>query len=132
MVRIPKKRVLKKQLKPKKTQENSKCRICGKAEKKASHVLSECSKLAQKEYKRRHDWFGTKIHLKICRKYGIKVKEKWYKHKPEVVVEDDKDVWDVTAQTDHEKYRRRSDVIAVQKNKNLLHALMMEEWIPKN
>ena len=40
-------------------------------------------------------------------------------------------VWDVTAQTDHEKYRRRSDVIAVQKNKNLLLALMMEEWIPK-
>ena len=27
-------------------------------------------------------------------------------------------VWDVTAQTDHEKYRRRSDVIAVQKNKS--------------
>ena len=95
-------------------------------------MLSKCSKLAQKEYTRRHDWFGTKIHLKICRKYGIKVKEKWYKHKPEVVVEDDKDVWDVTAQTDHEKYRRRSDVIAVQKNKNLLLALMMEEWIPKN
>ena len=89
-MRIPKKRVLKKQLKPKKTQENSKCRICGKAEEKASHVLSECSKLTLKEYERRHDWFGTKIHLKICRKYGIKVKEKCYKHKPEVVVEDDK------------------------------------------
>ena len=41
-------------------------------------------------------------------------------------------VWDVTAQTDHEKYRRRSDVIAVQKNKNPLLALMMEKWIPKN
>ena len=37
--------------------------MCGKDEESVNHVLSECSKLAQKEYKRRHDWFGTKIHL---------------------------------------------------------------------
>ena len=43
------------------TQENSKCRMCGKAE-ESVNVLSECSKLPQKEYKRRHDCFGTKIH----------------------------------------------------------------------
>ena len=35
-----------------KTQENSKCRRCGKAEESVNHVLSKCSKLAQKEYKR--------------------------------------------------------------------------------
>ena len=34
-----------------KTQENSKCRMCRKAEESVNHVLSECSKLAQKEYK---------------------------------------------------------------------------------
>ena len=28
-----------------KTQENSLCRICGKAEESVSHLLSECSKL---------------------------------------------------------------------------------------
>ena len=50
-------------------------------------MLSKCSKLAQKEYKRRHDWFGTKIDWKICRKYGIEVKEKWYEHKPKVAIE---------------------------------------------
>ena len=43
-----------------KTQENSKCRMCGKAEDTVNHVLSECSKLSQNEYKRRHDWFGLK------------------------------------------------------------------------
>ena len=64
--------------------------MCGKAEKSVNHLLSECSKLAQKEYKRRHDWLGTKIHWKICRKYGTEVKEKWYEHKPEVVMENDK------------------------------------------
>ena len=57
-----------------KTQQNSKCRICKKAEKSVNHVLSECSKLAQREYKRQHDWFRTIIHWEICRKYRIEVK----------------------------------------------------------
>ena len=35
-----------------KTQENSKYRICGKAEESVNHVLSECRKLVQKEYNR--------------------------------------------------------------------------------
>ena len=35
-----------------KTQESRKCRMCGKAEENVNDVLSECSKLAQKEYKR--------------------------------------------------------------------------------
>ena len=49
-----------------KTQEKNKCRMYGKAEECVNHVLSECSKLFQKEYKRRHDWFGTKIQWGIC------------------------------------------------------------------
>ena len=57
-----------------KTQENSKCKISGKAKESVKHVLSK-SKLAQKEYKR-HDWFRMKIHWEICRKYGIEVEEK--------------------------------------------------------
>ena len=31
--------------------------MCGKAEESANHVLSKCSKLVQKEYKRRQDCF---------------------------------------------------------------------------
>ena len=87
-----------------KTQENSKYRMWGKAEESVNHVLSEYSKLAQKEYKRRHDWFRTKIHWEICRKYGIEVNEKWYEHKSEIVMENDKFkiLWDFTVQTNHE------------------------------
>jgi len=44
------------------SQINSKCRMCGKVDETINHILSECSKLAQKEYKRRHDWVGKKIH----------------------------------------------------------------------
>ena len=95
--------------------------MCGKAEESVNHVLSECSKLAQKEYKRRHYWFGTKIHWKICRKYGIEVKQKWCEHKPEAVMGNDKCkiLWDFIVQTDHEIHARRPDVTVVQKNKNV-------------
>ena len=93
----------------------------GKAEESVSHVSSECSKLAQKECKRRHDWFGMKIHWEIIRKYGIEEKEKWYKHKPQLVMENVKCkiLWDFTVQTDHEIYGRRPEVIMMQKDKNL-------------
>ena len=36
--------------------------MCVEAEESVNHVLSECSKLAQKESKRQHDWFGMKTH----------------------------------------------------------------------
>ena len=35
-----------------KTQEESKYRLCGKVNETVNHIISECSKLAQKEYKR--------------------------------------------------------------------------------
>ena len=40
-----------------KTEENSQCRMWGKAEESVNHVLSEWRNLAQKKYKIRHDWF---------------------------------------------------------------------------
>ena len=38
-----------------KTQQNSKYRLCGDREEITNHIISECSKLAQKEYKTWHD-----------------------------------------------------------------------------
>ena len=32
------------------------CRLCGDRDETINHIISECSKLAQKEYKARHDW----------------------------------------------------------------------------
>ena len=45
-----------------KTQQNSKCRLCGDEDEVIHHIKSECSKLASKEYKTRHDWVGKVIH----------------------------------------------------------------------
>ena len=51
-----------------KTQQNSKCRLCGDRDETINHIISECSKLAQKEYKARHDWVGKVIHWEMCKK----------------------------------------------------------------
>ena len=45
-----------------KTLQNSKCRLCGDKDETTNHVISECSKLSQKEYKTTHHWVGKVIH----------------------------------------------------------------------
>ena len=52
-----------------KTQQNSKCRLCGDRDETINHIISECSKLAQKEYKARHDWVGKVIYWEMCQKF---------------------------------------------------------------
>ena len=73
-----------------KTQTDAKCRLCKQADETVSHIVSECRNLAKREYKKRHDMVGKRIHWEICRKYQIKVKDKWYEHEPEAVIETEK------------------------------------------
>ena len=86
-----------------KTQENSKCRLYGDRDETINHIISECSKLAQKEYKARHDWVGKVIHREICKKFKSDHANKWYMYNPEPVLENDthKLPWDFDIQTDH-------------------------------
>ena len=44
-----------------KTQQKSRCRLYGDRDETVTHIISECSKLTQKEYKTRHDWVGKVI-----------------------------------------------------------------------
>ena len=37
------------------TQQNSSCWLCDDRDETINHIISECNKLAQKEYKTRHD-----------------------------------------------------------------------------
>ena len=41
-----------------KTRQNSKYRLCGNGDECINHLVSECRKLAQNQYKTRHDWAG--------------------------------------------------------------------------
>ena len=42
--------------------------MCIKVDESIDHIVSGCSKLAQKEYNRRHDNLGKKVHWKLARK----------------------------------------------------------------
>ena len=44
------------------------CRISDKKSEAISHIVSECEKLAQKEYKRRYDSAARIVHWKLCGK----------------------------------------------------------------
>ena len=52
-----------------KTQQNRKCRLCGDRNETINYIISECSKLAQKEYKTRPDLVGKVIHWELCKKF---------------------------------------------------------------
>ena len=45
-----------------KTIDSPNCRLCGERGETVSHIVSECKKLAQKEYKRRHDNVAKAIY----------------------------------------------------------------------
>ena len=99
-----------------KTQQNSKCRLFSDRDETINHIISECSKLAQKEYKAWHDWVDKVIHREMCKKFRF---DKWYMHNPPPVLENDthKLPWDFDIQTDHLISARRPDLIIINKKK---------------
>ena len=86
-----------------KSQKDTLCRLCKKADENLDHVVSGCSKLAQKEYKRRYDNFGKIVHWKLARKCNFEAGRKCYEHEPESVLEIEgyKILWGFSIQTDH-------------------------------
>lgn len=95
--------------------------MCGQSDENVSHILSECSKLARKEYKRRYDWVGKKVHWEVSKQCRFDDKEKWYEHEPNAVCEnnDFHILWDFEVQTDHAIEARRADMIVTDKKNNI-------------
>ena len=79
-----------------KNQQNSKCRLCGNRDETINHIINECSKLVQKEYKTRHNWVGKVINWEMCQKFKSDHTNKWYMHNPAFILENDahKLLWD--------------------------------------
>ena len=104
-----------------KTQQNCKCRLCGDRDETITHIIRECTKLAQKEYKARHDWVGKVIHWEMCKKFKFDHANKWYMHNPAPVLENDthKLLWDFNIQTDRLISARRPDLIIINKKKKI-------------
>ena len=106
------------------TQEDCLCRMCKQADETVNHLLSECSKMAQREFK--------KIHWEVCLKYGFDVKRKWYEHEPETTMENDIStiLWDFNINTDHVIQARRPDLVIKDKLKN--QCLIVDFAIPSD
>ena len=100
-----------------KSQGDSLFRVCRNVDESIDHIVSGCSKIAQKEYKRRHDNFGKIMYWKLARKCNFEAGHKWYEHEPESVLENEdyKILWDFSIQTDHGKEARRSDLVVIDK-----------------
>ena len=100
-----------------KTSDIPMCRLCGKKGESVQHITSGCEKLAQKEYKRRHDNVAKKVHWDICKKNRLEHSEKWYEHASEGEVENEeiKVLWDINIQCDNMIEARRPDLIVIDK-----------------
>ena len=99
-----------------------KCRLCGEKDETVEHLVSACSKLAQIQYKQRHDKVASIIHWRLCKKYGIPVQRDWYKHEIQKIIESSsvKILWDFSIQTDKVIKARRPDIVVVDKVKKVV------------
>jgi len=113
-----------------KTDTDSKCRLCHKYDETIDHIVSGCEVLAKNEYLERHNKALSYIHWLLCRKFHIKVEEKWYDHKPETVTENEsvKLLWDMPIQTDREIRANRPDIIVKDKKENI--TLLIDMAVP--
>ena len=64
--------------------------MCKEKDETVTHLVSECSKLAQKEYKRRHDKVATVVYWSILKTNNLPHSKHWNKHKAEAVMENEK------------------------------------------
>ena len=93
------------------------CRMCGETGETISHIVRECSKLAQREYKRRHDNVARMVQQKLCEKFNLEKSGKWYLHNPQTVSENvnHKLIWHTNIQRDNVIVERRPDIVIVKK-----------------
>ena len=116
-----------------KTQQNSKCRLCVDRDVTINHIISECSKLAQKEYKARHDWVDKVIPWEMCKKFKFDHINKLYIYNPAAVLENDthKLLWDFNIRTAHLIPVWRPDLIIINNKKREFTKLwtLLSRWI---
>ena len=72
------------------SKELAKCQMCIEKDETVTHFVSECSKLPQKEYKRRHDKVATAVHWSILKANILPHLKHWHEHTAEAVMEKEK------------------------------------------
>ena len=96
------------------------CRMCGEYAETVGHLVSACSKLAQSEYKRRHDTMGKRVYWEVCGNLGLRRSEKWYEEVPDQVRKsDDGNIevwWDKKVITPTKFDANRPDMVIIDRN----------------
>lgn len=106
------------------------CRLCGSKEETVDHLISSCSKIAQTDYKSRHDKVAANLHWSLCKQFGFSRTEKWWEHRAEKALENEefKLLWDYDIQVDRTIKERRPDLVVV--NKKAKEAWLIDVAIP--
>ena len=99
-----------------KMQQNSNCRLCGDRDETINHIISEWSKLAQKEYKTRHVWVGKVIHWEMYKKFKFHDTKKCTTRQLSWRMTH-KLLWDFDIHTDHLILAKRPEFIVINKKK---------------
>ena len=103
--------------------EDANCRVCKKELETVTHLVSSCSGLAQREYKRRHDRMGLRVYWEICKKYGMKCSEHWYTECPEKVRKSECGFyevwWDRPVETTKRLEHNKPDVVIIDRKRKL-------------
>ena len=114
----------------KKPDVDPKCRLCGRFDETIDHLVSGCPELAKTEYIHRHNKAAAHMHWKICKEFGIEVKERWYEHEPKTVTWNESVTipWDMPIHTDRNIAVNRPDIVL--KNKKDKTCLLIDMTTP--
>jgi len=104
--------------------------MCNERDETTFHILSECSRIAQTEYKKRHDKLAQLVHWNLCKRYGLQHERNWYDHTAEKVLENEKVkiLWDFSIETDYVIQARRPDIVV--KDKEMNHTWIIDIAMP--
>jgi hypothetical protein len=64
---------------------DSKCRMCYRAEEHVQYIVAMCPTLAPSEYTNRHNKVAAYIHRTVCKHVGLQGTDRYYGHVPERV-----------------------------------------------
>jgi len=104
-----------------KSTNDDRCRVCRLYPETVQHLLSACPILAGREYVERHDNVCRELHHEILKTYHFRTEEKWYRHNPKAVYENDMAtiLWNMQIQTDRKLAHNKPDIVIKDKqNKN--------------
>ena len=93
--------------------------MCKVKKETTDHLVRRCSKIAQTDYKERHDKVASMPHWNRCRKYNLPTADKWWEHKVDKVLqkEDIKILWDFKIQTNMYLAHNIRDITMVEKKR---------------